>query len=129
MSQMNWKGRNVLVTGGCSFIGSHLVDALIARGATVRIADDLSSGRLENIQQWLDLGMVEMLEGNLLDPGAAQRAVEGMSVVFHLAANHGGRGYIDLGIGVRSLGPSHPSWSAAVTHVGGRKLLLWNCAK
>ena len=96
MPEMIWKGRSVLVTGGCSFIGSHLVDALVARGAKVRVADDLSSGRLENIQQWLDLGTVEMMEGNLLDPGAAGRAVEGMSVVFHLAANHGGRGYIDL---------------------------------
>lgn len=93
---MTWKGRKVLVTGGCSFIGSHLVDALIERGAKVRVADDLSSGRLDNIQRWLDLGIVEMLEENLLDPGVAERAVDGMSTVFHLAANHGGRGYIDL---------------------------------
>jgi nucleoside-diphosphate-sugar epimerase len=93
---MDWSSQKVLVTGGCSFIGSHLVDALIARGATVRVADDLSSGTRENIERWLELGRVEFLQGNLLDAGAAERAVTGMDHVFHLAANHGGRGYIDL---------------------------------
>ena len=43
---VDWPGRRVLVTGGASFIGSHLVDALMARGAMVRVADDLSSGTL-----------------------------------------------------------------------------------
>ncbi len=93
---MDWSQQKVLVTGGCSFIGSHLVDALIARGATVRVADDLSSGIKANIERWLELGRVEFLEGNLLDAGKAERAVAGMDHVFHLAANHGGRGYIDL---------------------------------
>ena len=41
---MDWSKHRVLVTGGCSFIGSHLVDALVERGAKVRVADDLSSG-------------------------------------------------------------------------------------
>lgn len=91
-----WNGKPVLVTGGCSFIGSHLVDALVARGAIVRIADDLSSGTRANVQHLLDRGAVEFLETDLLSPGAAERAVEGMEQVFHLAANHGGRGYIDL---------------------------------
>ena len=93
---MSWSGRRVLVTGGCSFIGSHLVDALVARGATVRVADDLSSGRRENIAHHLDAGAVELLEIDLLSLDAARRAVAGMDHVFHLAANHGGRGYIDL---------------------------------
>ncbi len=75
---MDWSKQKVLVTGGCSFIGSHLVDALIARGATVRVADDLSSGTKANIEGWLELGRVEFLQGNLLDAGAADRAVEGM---------------------------------------------------
>ncbi|HEY7898775.1 MAG TPA: NAD-dependent epimerase/dehydratase family protein [Gemmatimonadaceae bacterium] len=96
MPEFAWKGRPVLVTGGCSFIGSHLVDNLVDRGASVRVADDLSSGRLENISSWIESGTVEMLEVNLLDPTQAERAVDGMSVVFHLAANHGGRGYIDM---------------------------------
>jgi len=91
-----WRGKRALVTGGCSFIGSHLADALAARGAHVRIADDLSSGTRANVQHLLDEGKAEFLEADLLSPGAAERAVDGMQHVFHLAANHGGRGYIDL---------------------------------
>lgn len=93
---MNWNGRKVLVTGGASFIGSHLVDALVARGAQVRVVDNLSSGKIENIQRHIDDGRVEFIHADLLQPGVAQRAVEGISVVFHLAADHGGRGYVDL---------------------------------
>lgn len=93
---MNWNNRNALITGGASFIGSHLVDALLERGATVRIVDDLSSGHLENIQTHLENGQVEFIKGDLREPGVAQQAVEGIDTVFHLAADHGGRGYVDL---------------------------------
>jgi nucleoside-diphosphate-sugar epimerase len=93
---MDWNGRKVLVTGGASFIGSHLVEALIRRGAWVRIVDDLGSGKLENIQHHLENGRVQFVKANLRDPGVAEQAVEGMNVVFHLAADHGGRGYVDL---------------------------------
>jgi nucleoside-diphosphate-sugar epimerase len=93
---MEWKGRKTLVTGGASFIGSHLVDALIQRGADVRIVDDLSSGKIENIQHYIDDRRVEFWQASLLKPGVAQQAAEGMSIVFHLAADHGGRGYVDL---------------------------------
>lgn len=93
---MSWDGCRVLVTGGASFIGSHLVDALLERGAKVRVVDDLSSGRLENIQGHIDRKTVEFIRADLRDPGAATRAVDGASVVFHLAADHGGRGYVDL---------------------------------
>ncbi len=93
---MNWNNRRTLVTGGASFIGSHLVDALLKRGAKVRVVDDLSSGHLENIQTYLNNGRVEFIEADLCEPGVAQRAVEGIDIVFHLAAAHGGRGYVDL---------------------------------
>lgn len=93
---MDWQIKRVLVTGGCSFIGSHLVDALVDRGARVRIVDDLSSGRLENIARHAGAPAVEFRQADLLEPGVARQAVDGMDVVFHLAANHGGRGYIDL---------------------------------
>lgn len=93
---MNWREKKVLVTGGASFIGSHLVDALIERGASVRVVDDLSSGRLEHIQPHLDAGRVELVKADLKEASVVQRTVEGMGVVFHLAADHGGRGYVDL---------------------------------
>jgi len=94
---MEWKDKTVLVTGGASFISSHLIDLLVARGARrIRVVDDLSSGRLANIQAHVDAGVVEMMQADLLTPGVAQRAVAGMAVVFHLAAIHGGRGFVDL---------------------------------
>lgn len=93
---MTWKNRKVLVTGGASFIGSHLVDALVGRGATIRIADNLSSGREENVAAHLRGGRIELMTADLTEPGVALAAVKGMNVVFHLAADHGGRGYVDL---------------------------------
>lgn len=93
---MDWKGRKVLVTGGASFIGSHLVDALVERGAKVRVVDNLSSGRLENIKKHIEEGKIEFLGENLVDPGVIGRVMAGTQIVFHLAADHGGRGYVDL---------------------------------
>lgn len=93
---MDWKKTQVLVTGGVSFIGSHLVDALVTRGAAVRVVDDLSSGRLENIQKHVDSQRVEFIQADLRDAGIAERAVSGVDIVFHLAADHGGRGYLEL---------------------------------
>ncbi len=91
-----WKGRKVLVTGGASFIGSHLTDALVARGARVRVVDNLSSGHRENLAASEKTGLVEFVEADLLDPAVPGRVTEGIRTVFHLAADHGGRGYVDL---------------------------------
>ncbi|MGB6267346.1 MAG: NAD-dependent epimerase/dehydratase family protein [Candidatus Acidiferrales bacterium] len=93
---MNWKQTRVLVTGGASFIGSALVDALVERGARVRVVDNLSSGKRENLSAHLGAGSIEFIEADLLDPQTARLAVKGRDVVFHLAADHGGRGYVDL---------------------------------
>ncbi len=93
---MNWKGKHVLVTGGASFIGSSLVDALVSRGAIVRVVDDLSTGRYEYISRLVESGSVEFIKGDLLDAEIATRSVKGIEYLFHLAAIHGGRGYVDL---------------------------------
>lgn len=91
-----WSGRHVLVTGGTSFIGSTLVDQLLDRGAHIRVVDDLTSGRAENIQAHLSSGKVEFTQADLREPGVARLAMQGIQTVFHLAADHGGRGYVDL---------------------------------
>ena len=92
---LGWPGRRVLVTGGASFIGSHLVDALIARGANVRVADDLSSGTTDNLRVHLDSRQIDFREGDLRDPAFTAISLKGIQTVFHLAADHGGRGYVD----------------------------------
>jgi UDP-glucose 4-epimerase len=74
----------ILVTGGAGFIGSHLVEALVARGHRVRVLDDLSSGRLANLRA-VRRG-IEFLKGDCADPAVARKAVEGRDVIFHEAA-------------------------------------------
>jgi UDP-glucose 4-epimerase len=70
-----------LVTGGAGFIGSHLCDALIARGDTVRVLDDLSTGHRTNLPD-----SAELIVGDIADPEAAGLAVDGVDGCFHLAA-------------------------------------------
>jgi UDP-glucose 4-epimerase len=89
---MSWNSEHVLVTGGASFIGSHLVEDLVAEGANVRVADDFSSGETENLAAVED--EIEILSGNLKHWEFANKATEDIDTVFHLAADHGGRGYI-----------------------------------
>lgn len=76
--------RCALVTGGAGFIGSHLVDALIARGWRVRVFDNLSSGSEANLAHVRD--NVELIVGDVRDDGAVRRACSGVETVFHLAA-------------------------------------------
>ena len=89
---MTWENEHVLVTGGASFIGSHLVEDLVAAGADVRVADDFSSGKRENLDAVAE--DIEIFDGNLKHREFADRATESINTVFHLAADHGGRGYI-----------------------------------
>lgn len=70
-----------LVTGGCGFIGSHLVDALLTRGDGVRVLDDLSSGKRENLARAACLTV-----GDVRDAGAVRAAMDGVDGCFHLAA-------------------------------------------
>jgi UDP-glucose 4-epimerase len=73
--------KSYLVTGGCGFIGSHLADALVARGHRVRILDDLSSGRRANAP-----AAAEVRLGDVADAAAVREAMEGVAGCFHLAA-------------------------------------------
>ena len=112
-----WQDRKVLITGGASFIGSHLTDALVERGAKVRIVDDLTSGKLENIQRHLANSTVEFIHADLREPGIARVAMQGIEYVFHLAADHGGRGYVDL----------HQAGPATNLFLGG--LVFWEARR
>jgi nucleoside-diphosphate-sugar epimerase len=73
-----------VVTGGAGFIGSHLVEELLRRNETVRIADNFSTGRRENLPP--PAANVELVEGDLADPEVARRAVAGCDFVVHQAA-------------------------------------------
>src|SRR5713226_5417372 len=73
-----------LVTGGAGFIGSHLVEALIAQGHCVRVLDDCSTGLHSNLAHIHPAP--EMILGDVADPAAVARAVEGVNVIYHLAA-------------------------------------------
>src|SRR6202161_4031758 len=70
-----------LVTGGAGFIGSHLCDALLARGDSVRVLDDLSTGRRDNLPP-----AVGLIEADIADPQAVADALQGADGCFHLAA-------------------------------------------
>jgi len=78
------RSEHVLVTGGAGFIGSHIVEALLGRGLRVRVIDDLSTGRLANLDAARD--RIEWIEASLTDFDACRRATEGIDVVFHEAA-------------------------------------------
>src|SRR5690349_5529024 len=70
-----------LVTGGCGFIGSHLADALLARGHRVRVLDDLSTGKRANAP-----AKAEVVIGDVADLATVRRAMQGIDGCFHLAA-------------------------------------------
>ncbi len=81
-----------LITGGAGFIGSHLADALVARGDSVLLFDNLSTGRLDNIQHLIEgehSGVVEFRSGTVLDYPLVERLVREVDVVVHLAASVG----------------------------------------
>lgn len=76
----------VLITGGAGFVGSHLVDAHLARGDEVVVVDDLSTGLIENIGAHVSAGRVRFLQGKAEDPAVIDPAFEGAELVYHLAA-------------------------------------------
>ena len=96
MSNFNsYRGQTCVVTGGASFIGSTLVDHLAATCKRVIVIDDFSSGRRENLARHEKSNVVEVIEGDLADREFALKSIEPCEVIFHLAAVHGGRGFIE----------------------------------
>ncbi|MDD1660764.1 MAG: NAD-dependent epimerase/dehydratase family protein, partial [Methanomicrobiales archaeon] len=77
---------DAVVTGGAGFIGSHLVDALVARGDRVTVIDNLSAGRRENLAGHLAGGTVTLVQADILETGWEDH-LEGAAMVFHLAAD------------------------------------------
>ena len=84
-----------LVTGGSGFIGSNVVKLLIGEGYDVRVIDNLSSGYIENISEYIDAGKVDFINGDITDTAAVEKAMAGVDVVFHLAASVGRQRSID----------------------------------
>lgn len=75
----------ILVTGGAGFIGSHLVDELLARGFRVRVIDNLVNGKKENLANHFGKHNFAFFEGNILNKKDCQRAVDGVDLIYHLA--------------------------------------------
>ncbi|WP_028792988.1 NAD-dependent epimerase/dehydratase family protein [Thalassobaculum salexigens] len=97
----------ILVTGGCGFIGSHVVDALLARGDVPVVLDDLSTGRRANLPD-----RVELFEGSIENRDAVARAIDGCGAVVHLAA-------------IASVQKCNETWAAShAVNVGGTVTVL-----
>jgi nucleoside-diphosphate-sugar epimerase len=103
-------GKRVLVTGGAGFIGSHLVDRLLARNAKVTVLDNLSTGRISNLGE--NLERVHFIRGDIRELAACRRACQGADWVFHQAA---------LGSVPRSM--ADPSTTIAVNVAGTANVL------
>ena len=86
MQDQDAKPIRSLVTGGCGFIGSHLVDLLIQQGHEVVVLDNMSTGRRANLDHLASNAQLTIIEGSVQDEQSVQKAMEGCDYVFHLAA-------------------------------------------
>lgn len=107
--------RLVLVTGGAGFIGSHLVDKLVDSGFKVRVLDNLSSGKIDNLLSHLSAEKIEFVNGDIRDISVVRKCVAGVHAVVHLAA------IISVPFSVQ-----HPDLTFDV-NVGGTLNLLRSC--
>ena len=95
-----WQKKKVLVTGA-SFIGSHLVDVLVDLGASIRVVN-ISKKHLPLIKGHFVKKRIEFHQRDLRGLRQAKKSVAGIDIVFHMACDHGGRGYVDLHQGATS---------------------------
>ena len=107
---------NYLITGGAGFIGSHLADALVARGDQVVLLDNLSTGRIENVRHLLDERAVTLHQLSILDEGIVRKLVDQVDVVVHLAAS----------VGVQLI-VQHPLESL-INNIRGTEVILEACS-
>lgn len=113
-----------LITGGAGFVGSHLVDALTTRGDSVLILDDLSTGRIENIEHVLESELVEFVEGSVLDDELVDECTQAVDACVHLASAVGVQLVVSRPLDslLRNTRGNDIVISAAARH--GRKLLF-----
>jgi nucleoside-diphosphate-sugar epimerase len=91
MNRKFWEGKKVVITGGAALIGSHLQDLLIANNVKeLTIIDNLYTGKVKNLQP-----SVRFIKGDCREYNDCHDALEGQDILFHLACQHGGRGYVD----------------------------------
>lgn len=90
-----WFDKSTVLLGGASLIGTHLAEVLIKKGVkNMRIVDDFSAGKFSNVSHLMDEHGIEVRREDLREYSEAYKAVQGADIVFHLAAQHGGRGYV-----------------------------------
>jgi UDP-glucose 4-epimerase len=113
-----------LITGGAGFIGSHLTDAVLARGDSAVVLDDLSTGCLENLEDAISRGGAEFVEGSILDEQLVDELTEATDVCFHLAAAVGVELILERPLDslLRNVRGSDNVISSAARH--GRKVLV-----
>lgn len=87
--------KNVLITGGAGFIGSHLAEVLLANGNAVTIIDDFSTGRFDNIRKIENRGKLSLITGSITDETLLAKAIEKADLVCHLAATVGVKNVIN----------------------------------
>lgn len=103
---------NVLITGGAGFIGSHLTEALLERGDTVCVIDNLSTGSMENIQHLQKESEFSFVVADIMNESVMRKLIEECGIIYHLAA----------GVGVKYVMDS--ALSSFLTNISGTEVVL-----